>query len=64
VLARLLRRQGFRATQWSIDDHYPEPGLRTNALVGLHRAILGLTGFNFGQTILCVARREAIWGVG
>jgi ubiquinone/menaquinone biosynthesis C-methylase UbiE len=59
VLAQLLSRQGFRATDWSIDDHYPEPGLRTTALVGLHRAILRLTGFNFGQTILSFAQRVA-----
>jgi ubiquinone/menaquinone biosynthesis C-methylase UbiE len=57
VLAQLLRRHGFRASSWSIDDHYPEPGLRTDCLVRMHRAVLRLTGFNFGQTILSVAQR-------
>ena len=57
VLAQLLRQHGFRATRWSIDDHYPNPQLKTNTLVALHRAILLLTGFNFGQTIFSVSQR-------
>lgn len=57
VLAQLLGQNGFRATQWSIDDHYANPQLRTDTLVALHRAVLRLTGHNFGQTIFSVSQR-------
>jgi ubiquinone/menaquinone biosynthesis C-methylase UbiE len=56
VLAQLLRQNGFHATSWSIDDHYPNPRFKTNTLVALHRAILQLTGFNFGQTIFSISQ--------
>ena len=59
ILAQLLRQHGFRATRWSIDDHYPNPQLRTNTRVALHRAILRVTGLNFGQTIFSVSQRAA-----
>jgi 2-polyprenyl-3-methyl-5-hydroxy-6-metoxy-1,4-benzoquinol methylase len=59
VLAQLLHQNGFVATTWSIDDHYPNPQFKTNMLVRSHRAMLRLTGFNFGQTIFSVSQLAA-----
>ena len=57
VLRQLLNKEGFEVLKVTVDDQYPEPTWRSELLIGLYRAVLGLTGKNLGQAMLVVARR-------
>ncbi len=59
VLIGALRSRGFVVELLTIDDHYPQPSIRSDTLVRAYRLANLLTGFNFGQTIFVLARKGA-----
>jgi SAM-dependent methyltransferase len=58
VLERLLTKEGFHLRWVSVDDHYPNPGWKTNARVAAYRLINRLTGTNVGDATVLIAQRD------
>jgi 2-polyprenyl-3-methyl-5-hydroxy-6-metoxy-1,4-benzoquinol methylase len=58
VLKRLLEQSGFHLQRMTVDDHYPEPTMRTEAIVAAYRLVQRATGHNLGQAILALAERR------
>jgi ubiquinone/menaquinone biosynthesis C-methylase UbiE len=58
VLRRLLEQSGFSVQRMTVDDHYPEPRMKTEAIVTAYRLVQRLTGHNLGQAILVMAERR------
>ena len=58
VLKRLVTRARFRLRWVSVDDHYPNPGWKTDGRIAAYRLINRLTGTNVGDAIMLVAQRD------
>lgn len=58
VLKRLLVNEGFHVKWVSVDDHYPNPGWKTDGRVAVYRLIQRVTGTNVGDAIVLVAQRD------
>jgi SAM-dependent methyltransferase len=58
VLKRLLSKERFQLRWVSVDDHYPNPGWKTDGRVAVYRLINRLTGTNVGDATVLVAQRD------
>jgi len=58
VLQRLLSKERFQLRWVSVDDHYPNPGWKTDGRVAAYRLINRVTGTNMGDATVLVAQRD------
>jgi SAM-dependent methyltransferase len=59
VLARALEARGFKVELVTVDDQYADPTPRSERLVRGYRLIRRMTGLNFGQATMVIARKAA-----
>jgi len=58
VLERVLSKERFQLRWVSVDDHYPNPGWKTDGRVAAYRLINRVTGTNVGDATVLVAQRD------